>query len=97
MGTMHSSPTLSANCASRRLLSQEACHRSGTVVYERPFEQLEPNSPSLSALPEVKPTLRRATCHRRRVYFWMLFGWTTSLTYTSPRESAQMLCGALVN
>src|ERR1700726_3522771 len=47
---MKSSPASSASFASARQSSQLADQRSGTVVAERPDEQLAPNSPILSAL-----------------------------------------------
>src|SRR5580700_674020 len=50
MGSMKSSPASSASFASARQSSQLADQRSGTLVAERPDEQLAPNSPILSAL-----------------------------------------------
>src|ERR1700688_4365452 len=47
---MKSSPASSASLASARQSSQLADQRSGTVVAERPDEQLAPNNPILSAL-----------------------------------------------
>src|SRR5579862_2424492 len=47
---MKSSPASSASFASATQSSQLADQRSGTVVAERPDEQLAPNSPILSAL-----------------------------------------------
>src|SRR5579864_3689341 len=47
---MKSRPASSASLASARQSSQLADQRSGTVVAERPDEQLAPNSPILSAL-----------------------------------------------
>src|SRR5580692_7525403 len=47
---MKSSPASSPSFASARQSSQLADQRSGTVVAERPDEQLAPNSPILSAL-----------------------------------------------
>src|SRR6202140_4715425 len=47
---MKSSPASSASFANARQSSQLADQRSGTVVAERPDEQLAPNSPILSAL-----------------------------------------------
>src|SRR5258708_40362430 len=47
---MKSRPASSASFASARQSSQLADQRSGTVVAERPDEQLAPNSPILSAL-----------------------------------------------
>src|ERR1700693_6245796 len=47
---MKSSPASSPSVASYRQSSQLADQRSGTVVAERPDEQLAPNSPILSAL-----------------------------------------------
>src|ERR1700722_5132865 len=47
---MKSSPASSASLASARQSSQLADQRSGTLVAERPDEQLAPNSPILSAL-----------------------------------------------
>jgi hypothetical protein len=46
-----SRPASSANFASARQSGQLADHRSGTLVAERPDEQLAPNNPILSALP----------------------------------------------
>src|SRR5215831_15840824 len=48
---MKSSPASSASLASLRQSGQLADQRSGTLVAERPDEQLAPNSPILSALP----------------------------------------------
>src|ERR1700751_1111990 len=48
---MKSSPAPSASFASARQSGQLADQRSGTLVAERPDEQLAPNSPILSALP----------------------------------------------
>src|SRR6516164_9425467 len=47
---MKSSPASSASLASSRQSSQLADQRSGTLVAERPDEQLAPNRPILSAL-----------------------------------------------
>src|SRR4030088_2709588 len=47
---MKSLPLASAKRASRRQSGQLADQRSGTIVAERPDEQLAPNSPSLSWL-----------------------------------------------
>src|ERR1700722_11732589 len=47
---MKSRPASSASLAGARQSSQLADQRSGTVVAERPDEQLAPNSPILSAL-----------------------------------------------
>src|ERR1700730_16465515 len=47
---MKSSPASSASLASARQSSQLADQRSGTLVAERPDEQLAPKSPILSAL-----------------------------------------------
>src|SRR5579862_1273216 len=47
---MKSRPASSASLASARQSSQLADQRSGTMVAERPDEQLAPNSPILSAL-----------------------------------------------
>src|SRR6266566_2752755 len=48
---MKSRPASSASRASVRQSGQLAAQRSGTLVAERPDEQLAPNSPILSALP----------------------------------------------
>src|SRR6516225_5766364 len=48
---MKSSPASSASLATARQSDQVADQRSGTLVAERPDEQLAPNSPILSALP----------------------------------------------
>src|SRR5579863_10056565 len=48
---MKSRPASSAIRASARQSSQLADQRSGTLVAERPDEQLAPNTPILSALP----------------------------------------------
>src|SRR5262245_33394777 len=48
---MKSMPAVSARRASLRQSGQLADQRSGTLVAERPDEQLAPNSPTLSALP----------------------------------------------
>src|SRR5580704_916281 len=48
---MKSRPASSASFASARQSSQLADQRSGTVVADRPDEQLAPNKPILSALP----------------------------------------------
>src|SRR5262249_60856210 len=48
---MKSMPAASARRASLRQSVQLADQRSGTLVAERPDEQLAPNSPILSALP----------------------------------------------
>src|SRR5262244_2722301 len=48
---MKSSPASSASLASLRQSGQFADQRSGTLVAERPDEQLAPNRPILSALP----------------------------------------------
>src|SRR6516162_3413601 len=48
---MKSSPASSASLASVRQSGQLADQRSGTLVAERPDEQLAPNSPILSTLP----------------------------------------------
>src|SRR5690242_16295790 len=48
---MKSSPAASASLASARQSGQLADQRSGTLVAERPDEQLAPNSPILSAWP----------------------------------------------
>src|SRR5579872_1492158 len=48
---MKSSPASSASFASARQSGQLADQRSGTLVAERPDEQLAPNSPILSAWP----------------------------------------------
>src|SRR5215472_15051951 len=48
---MKSSPASSPSFASSRQSGQRAVQRSGTLVAERPDEQLAPNSPILSALP----------------------------------------------
>src|ERR1700681_28507 len=45
---MKSIPLASARRASRKQSGQLADQRSGTIVAERPDEQLAPNSPSLS-------------------------------------------------
>src|SRR5437867_4906407 len=58
MGTMHSIPISSAICASRRLFSQLASQRSGSVAYVLPLEQLAPKSPSLRPLPFTRTALR---------------------------------------
>src|SRR4029077_802751 len=47
---MKSGPASSPSLASARQSSQLADQRSGTMVAERPDEQLAPNSPILSAL-----------------------------------------------
>src|ERR1043165_2048881 len=47
---MKSIPARSAICASARQSSQLADQRSGTLVAERPDEQLAPNMPIFSAL-----------------------------------------------
>src|SRR5262249_2733257 len=47
---MKSMPASSAMRASRRQSGQLADHRSGTVVADRPEEQLAPNRPIFSAL-----------------------------------------------
>src|SRR5437867_2891062 len=68
MGTMHSIPISSAICASRRLFSQLASQRSGSVAYVLPLEQLAPKSPSLRLLPFTRTALRcriRASPPRR--------------------------------
>src|SRR5215468_12048091 len=51
IGSMKSMPAASAMRASRRQSGQLADQRSGTVVAERPDEQLAPNRPILSWLP----------------------------------------------
>src|SRR5271166_1525118 len=48
---MKSTPAASAMRARRRHSGQLADHRSGTLVAERPEEQLAPKTPILSALP----------------------------------------------
>src|ERR1700677_1976707 len=48
---MKSRPAASASRASARQSGQLADQRSGTLVAERPDEQLAPNSPIFSALP----------------------------------------------
>src|ERR1700745_2189099 len=48
---MTSSAVSPASFASLRQSGQLADHRSGTLVAERPDEQLAPNNPILSALP----------------------------------------------
>src|ERR1700730_4227909 len=48
---MKSMPASSASLASARHSGQVAAQRSGTLVAERPDEQLAPNRPILSALP----------------------------------------------
>src|SRR6516225_7207797 len=48
---MKSSPASSASLASARQSGQLADQRSGTLVAERPDEQLAPNNPIFSALP----------------------------------------------
>src|SRR3974390_1214168 len=48
---MKSSPASSASLATARQSGQLADQRSGTLVAERPDEQLAPNNPILSALP----------------------------------------------
>src|SRR5690348_4038368 len=48
---MRSSPAAAASLASARQSGQLADQRSGTLVAERPDEQLAPNSPILSAWP----------------------------------------------
>src|SRR3954447_24686442 len=48
---MKSIPAASAMRARRKQSGQLADQRSGTLVAERPEEQLAPNTPSLSALP----------------------------------------------
>src|SRR5438093_849415 len=58
MGTMHSIPISSAICASRRLFSQLASQRSGSVAYVLPLEQLAPRSPSLRPLPFTRTAWR---------------------------------------
>src|SRR5271154_518641 len=57
-GTMHSIPTFSESCASLRLFSQLASHRSGTLTNATPPEQLDPNSPILNAFPPTILGLR---------------------------------------
>src|SRR5689334_13794713 len=47
---MKSSPAVSASLASLRQSGQLADQRSGTLVAERPDEQLAPNKPILNAL-----------------------------------------------
>ena len=47
---MKSIPAASAILASRRQSAQSAVQRSGTLVAERPDEQLAPNSPIFNAL-----------------------------------------------
>src|SRR5208282_3969638 len=48
---MKSRPASSASRANARHSGQVAAQRSGTLVAERPDEQLAPNRPILSALP----------------------------------------------
>src|SRR5258707_8096677 len=50
IGSMKSMPAASAMRARRRQSGQLADHRSGTVVAQRPEEQLAPKIPILSAL-----------------------------------------------
>src|SRR5579863_2550947 len=79
---MKSSPAASASLATARQSGQLADQRSGTLVAERPDEQLAPNRPILSALPlymamrffieawgasTAVPPLRRS-CRCRRAY-----------------------------
>src|SRR4030088_1325661 len=51
MGSKNSMPASSAICASFKLCSQEASHRSGTFVTAIPPEQLGEKMPSLSLFP----------------------------------------------
>src|SRR5712675_3057415 len=61
-GTRHSRPLASASSASRRLLSQLASQRSGSLVKASPSEQFDPNRPSLSVLPSTRPLFRAVIC-----------------------------------
>src|SRR6202030_559444 len=51
MGSRNSMPASSAICASFRLFSQEASHRSGTFVTAMPPEQLGEKMPSFNLFP----------------------------------------------
>src|SRR5882762_3487586 len=50
IGSRNSIPASSAICASFKLFSHEASHRSGTLVTAMPLEQLGEKMPSLSVL-----------------------------------------------
>src|SRR5579859_5092442 len=88
---MKSRPAASASLASWRQSGQLADQRSGTLVAERPDEQLAPNSPILSALPLCMAILLFREAAGANIAFlpvlpllWLVL-WRRSLAFGGPR------------
>src|SRR5215470_5892142 len=69
---MKSMPASSAMRARRRQSAQLASQRSGTLVAERPEEQLAPNTPTLSVFALYMP--RRSRIDPLRTGIWLSLG-----------------------
>src|ERR1700752_901725 len=86
---MKSSPASPASRASAKQSSQLADQRSGTVVAERPDEQLAPNRPILSALPLYIAMRSRMDALRASTVFSLLRRHNS--TTPAPRRAKRQL------